>query len=97
MSFEDFSEVLTISNKGRSSFNNIDKGIYDIYLNGKDEAFLFTMTDNNKILKCPAPRDILRKRNPKKRCTETSPDRKRNRPVKRAVFQYREREVLYER
>ena len=51
MSFENLNEILTLSNKGKISFNNIDKGTYDIYLNGKDEAFLFTMIDNNKILK----------------------------------------------
>lgn len=51
MNFENLDKVLTLSNKGKSSFNNIDKGTYDIYLNGKDESFLFTMIDNNKILK----------------------------------------------
>lgn len=48
----DENETILNTPKGNNdSFNNVDKGTYNIYLNGKDEAFLYKIVGVNKILK----------------------------------------------
>ena len=45
-------EIIINTPKGNNdSLNNVDKGTYNIYLNGKDEIFLFKIVGVNKILK----------------------------------------------
>ena len=43
--------ILNTPKGNNDSFNNVDKGTYNIYLNGKDEAFLYKIVGVNKILK----------------------------------------------